>query len=224
MAKVYSNLGFECMHLIGQNKHSKFTCYTLHILSVTMTCAELCWQTYLGIYSSAFRHIWALNKAFEKSNKCQRYPKIWVLDACILLARTNRQNWMQYFPCENDLCRAMLPNYSTWGHIPLLHAKLEEPSQRHLRSKTMAKVYPKSWFLMHAIDWPEQTLKIYMQYSTYFACNNDLCRGVLTNLLGDIFLRFLPYLSLEEGIWEEYQVPKVAENLSFLIRSLHLIG
>ena len=53
---------------------------------------------------------------------------------------------------------------------------------------------------MHAFDWLEQTLKIYMQYSTYFACNNDLCRAVLTNLLGDIFLSFLPHLSLEEGI------------------------
>ena len=35
---------------------------------------------------------------------------------------------------------------------------------------------------------------------TYFACNNDLCGAVLTNLLGDVFLRFLPHLSLEEGI------------------------
>ena len=67
----------------------------------------------------------------------------------------------------------------------------------------MAKVYPKSWFWMHAFDRPEQTLKIYMQYSTYFACNNDLCSAVLTNLLGDVFLSFLPDLSLEEGIWEE---------------------
>ena len=53
-------------------KHSKFTCITLSILPVTMTCAVLCWQTYLGTYSSAFCHIWALKKAFEKSNKCQR--------------------------------------------------------------------------------------------------------------------------------------------------------
>ena len=55
---------------------------------------------------------------------------------------------------------------------------------------------------MHALifDWPEKTLKMYMQYSTYFgnACNNDLYRAVLTNLLGDIFLSFLPDLSLEE--------------------------
>ena len=64
----------------------------------------------------------------------------------------------------------------------------------------MAKVSPKSWFLMHAFDWPEQTLKIYIQYSTYFARNNDLCSAVLTNLLGDEFLSFLPHLSLEEGI------------------------
>ena len=54
---------------------------------------------------------------------------------------------------------------------------------------------------MHAFDCPaEQTLKIYMQYSTYFACNNDLCSVVLTNRLGDVFLSFLPHLSLEEGI------------------------
>ena len=52
-------------------------------------------------------------------------------------------------------------------------------------------------------DWPEQTLKIYMQYSMYFACNNDLRSALLTNLLGDIFLRILPHLSLEEGILEE---------------------
>ena len=51
----------------------------------------------------------------------------------------------------------------------------------------MAKVYPKSWFWIHAFDWPEQTLKIYTQYSTYFACNNDLCSAVLTNLLGDFY-------------------------------------
>ena len=37
---------------------------------------------------------------------------------------------------------------------------------------------------MHAFDWPEQTLKTYIQYSTYFACNNDLCSAVLINLLG----------------------------------------
>ena len=40
--KHTKNLGFECMHLIGQNKHSKFTYNTLRILPVTMTCAVLC--------------------------------------------------------------------------------------------------------------------------------------------------------------------------------------
>ena len=56
------------MHLIGQNKHWKFTCNcnALHILRVTITCAELCWQTYLGTYSSAFCHIWALKKALRR--------------------------------------------------------------------------------------------------------------------------------------------------------------
>ena len=71
--KCTQNLGCECMHLIGrQNKHSKFACNTLRILPVTMSCAVLCWQTYLGTYSSAFCHPWALKKAFKKSNKCQR--------------------------------------------------------------------------------------------------------------------------------------------------------
>ena len=57
---------------------------------------------------------------------------------------------------------------------------------------------------MHAFDWPDQTLKIYMQDSTYFACKNDLCRAVLTNLL----LSFLPHFSLEKGIWEEWQLQR----------------
>ena len=62
---------------------------------------------------------------------------------------------------------------------------------------------------MHAFDWPEQTLKIYMQNSTYFACNNDLCRAVLTNLHGDVFLSFLPDLSLEETNWVVYHDIKI---------------
>ena len=114
--KCTQNLGFECMHLIGQNKHSKFTCNTQCILPVRMTCAVPCWQTYLGRYSSASCHIWALKKTFEKSNlQVPMVAKIWVLYACIniWLARTNRQNWVEYlnFACKNDLCRAMLPDY-----------------------------------------------------------------------------------------------------------------
>ena len=40
----------------------------------------------------------------------------------------------------------------------------------------------------------------YILYSSYFACNNDLCSAVLTNLLGDVFLSFLPHLSLERHL------------------------
>ena len=113
-----------------------------------------------------------------------------------------------FFVSNSDLCSAILPNYlGTYSSAlcQTIFLGTFEPWRRHLRSKTMAKVYPKSWFWMHAfdIDWPEQTLKIYMQYSMYFACNNDLCRAVLTNLIGDIFFSFLPHLSLEEGIWED---------------------
>ena len=36
--KCTQNLGFEFTHLIGQNKHSKFTYNTLRILPVTVIC------------------------------------------------------------------------------------------------------------------------------------------------------------------------------------------
>ena len=38
-----------------------------------------------------------------------KVAKIWDLHACIWLARirTNRQNWVHYFPCKNDLCWAL---------------------------------------------------------------------------------------------------------------------
>ena len=35
------------------------------------------------------------------------------------MARTNRQNWVQYIPCENDLCRAMLPDCLGPGTLSL---------------------------------------------------------------------------------------------------------
>ena len=63
----------------------------------------------------------------------------------------------------------------------------------------MAKVYPKSWFWMHAFDWPEQTLKIYIQYSTYFACNNDLyncavlCWQTYLGMYSSAFATFEPW-------------------------------
>ena len=104
------------------------------------------------------------------------------------------------FPAIARMTCAELWCQIVWEHFPQHCAKLD-PYRSHLRSKNVAKVSPKSWFWMQAC-WSEQTLKIYIQYSTYFACNNGLCSAVLTNLLGDVFLNFLPHLSLEEGIWE----------------------
>ena len=45
------------MHLIGQNKQSKFTCNTLPISPVTMTCAELCCKTTWGHIPQLFANI-----------------------------------------------------------------------------------------------------------------------------------------------------------------------
>ena len=91
----------------------------------------------------------------------------------------------------------MLPNYMMTYSSALSQIRALEKA---FKKQNNGQSVPKSGFLMHALDWPEQTLKMYMQYSTYFACNNDLCSPVLTNLLGDVFLSFLPHLSLEEGI------------------------
>ena len=46
-------------------------------------------------------------------------------------------------------------------------------------------------------DWPEQTLKIYIQYSTYFACNNDLCSAVLTNLVLGLYSSAAAFATFE---------------------------
>ena len=49
-----------CIWLARTNTQNLYAIYTPCILPVTMTCAVLCWWTYLGMYSSAFCHIWAL--------------------------------------------------------------------------------------------------------------------------------------------------------------------
>ena len=39
---------------------------------------------------------------------CVSFTKVYFFTNGV--ARTNRQNWVPYFPCENDLYRAMLPD------------------------------------------------------------------------------------------------------------------
>ena len=81
-----------------------------------------------------------------------------------------------FFVSNSNLCscRAMLPNYLRTYLSALCQIRalsLEKP----FKKKNTAIVYQNLGFeCMHAIkfDWPEKTLKIYMQYSTYFACNN----------------------------------------------------
>ena len=86
----------------------------------------------------------------------------------------------------------MLPNYlRTYSSALCQIRALEKPFKKWKHGYSVPNC--KSWFWMHAFDWPEQslTLKIYIQYSMYFACNNALCSAVLTILLGDVFLSFL---------------------------------
>ena len=76
MAKCTENLDFECMHLIGQNKQSKFTCNTLHISPITMTCAdlELCCQASWGYIPQVFAKFGPERRHLRrvKSAKCSQ--------------------------------------------------------------------------------------------------------------------------------------------------------
>ena len=104
-----------------------------------------------------------------------------------------------FFASTSNLCRAMLPNYFRTYSCALCQIRALEKA-----FQTMAKAYLKSWFWMHACDWPKQTVKIYMQYSTYFFCNNDLCRAMLQDYLGTHSWVFCQLWAWEKkGIWEE---------------------
>ena len=99
---------------------------------------------YLGTYSSALCQIWALEKAFEERNKCQSYPKSWVL-GCMHLIGQNKQS-------------------------------------------------------------------TFRQCTVYLPCNKDLhVQSNAAKLVGDIFLSFVPNLSLNyRGFWGEKKVPKLS--------------
>ena len=109
MVNVYPKSWFECMHLIGQNKHSKFLCNTQCILPVTMSCAVRyadkptwgCIPQLFATFEPWRRHLRRVTSA-KGSQKSEFYR--------LAFDRTNRQNWVQYFPCKNDLCRAMVPD------------------------------------------------------------------------------------------------------------------
>ena len=69
----------------------------------------------------------------------------------------------------------------------------------------MAKVYPKSWFWMHAFNWLEQTLKIYMQYSMYLPVTMICAVLCWQTYLGIYSSAFCHIWALKKaGIWEDY--------------------
>ena len=82
---------------------------------------------------------------------------------------------------NSDLCSAMLPNYLRTYSSALCQIRALEKA---LKKQNNGQSIPKFKILV-------------LNACSY---NNDLCRGVLTILLGDIFLSFLPHLSLEVGI------------------------
>ena len=116
-------------------------------------------------------------------------PIFWILVCyhCIVHILNSSKKNSIFFVSNSDLCSAMLPNYLRTYSSALCQTRA---LAKALKKQNNGQSVPKILVWMHAFDWPEQTLKIHIQYSRYFACNNDLCRGVLTNILGDIFLSF----------------------------------
>ena len=100
-----------------------------------------------------------------------------------------------FFVSNSNLCSALQPNYLGTHSSDLCQIRaLEKAFKNQNNVQSVPKI-----LVLNAIDWTEQTLKIFMQYSTYFACKNDLCRAVLTNLLGDIFLSFYYIRALKKA-------------------------
>ena len=136
--KCIKNLGFECMHLIGQNKHSKFTCNTLSILPVTMTCAVLCWQTYLGMYSSALATFepWRRHLRRVTSAKGRQKSEFYML-VFDWLEQTDNIRWnilSARMTCAELCCQIV------WEHFPQLCVKFQ-PWRRQLGNMFMTTPY-----------------------------------------------------------------------------------
>ena len=127
---------------------------------------------YLWIYSSDLCQTKAFKKAFKNQNNHLFFilvpkggggfvhaymGKAMLCYHCIIYIVNSSKKTL--FSLSLTAICAELCFQTTGGHIPLLCTNLE-PLRSHLRSKKMATVYPKSWFWMHAFDWPEQTLKI----------------------------------------------------------------
>ena len=98
---------------------------------------------------------------------------------------------------NSDLCRAMLPNYLRTYSSALCRLG---PFRRHLRSKTMAKVYPKSWFWMHAFDCQARTNTQNLHAILYVFCLEQWlaivqsCAGKPTWWhIPELFARFEPW-------------------------------
>ena len=113
----------------------------------------------LGAYSSDLCQIWALEEAVEERNKSQSYPKSKVFGCMHLIGQNKQQTFRCNLLCISPATMSCTEQccIATWGPIPHLCAKFE-PQMRRLRRETSAKAIIKAWFLMHAFDWPEQTL------------------------------------------------------------------
>ena len=128
------------MHLIGQNKHSKFTCNTLCILPVIMTCAVLanllgniCISQLFATFEP-WRRSWRRVTSAKGSQKSEYY-----MLAFDWLEQTDKIGCNIYiFParmtCAELWCQIV------WEHFPQLSFKFQ-PWRRQLGNMFMTTPY-----------------------------------------------------------------------------------
>ena len=141
---------FMCVYFTFYNtKSSKSTVF--FPCNINLHRAML--SKYLGTYSSALCQIWALEKAFEERNKCQSYPKSWVLGCMHLIGQNKQSTFRQctvYLPCNKDLHvqsnAAKLVGDIFLSFVPNLSIR------KGIWGEKRAKAILKARFLMHAFD------------------------------------------------------------------------
>ena len=109
----------------------------------------------------------------------------------------------------------MLPNYlGTYSSALYQIRALEKAFKKQNNGQSVPKM-----LVLNACIWLARiNTQDLHQYSTFFACNNDLCRAMLKTYLGHI-PRLLATFEPHRRCLRRVTIAKVAENLSF--RCLH---
>ena len=107
------------------------------------------------------------------------------------ILREFQQQYPTYFCCNKDLSGAMLPIYYRTSFLTFWKILgLKEAFEKIIKYQTALKFE----FQEHASDWPEDFH--HRSYVCLFFLQQRFVQSYAANLLGDIFLNYLPSLSL----------------------------